>query len=130
VSAHEELRALGQRYARAADERNIAALTELFHPGAEITGSRGTQTLEEWLETMRAPRAFPTSMHLIGDPLIVVADDADHAMVDSYAVVYQLSDPTSGRADLTLGVRYMDEVVLEGGRWVIRHRIVQTLWIR
>jgi len=130
VSAHEELRALGQRYARAADERNIAALTELFHPRAEITGSRGTQTLEEWLETMRAPRAFPTSMHLIGDPLIVVADDADHAMVDSYAVVYQLSDPASGRADLTLGVRYMDEVVLEGGRWVIRHRIVQTLWIR
>jgi hypothetical protein len=51
-------------------------------------------------------------------------------MVDSYAVVYQLSDPTSGRADLTLGVRYMDEVVLEVGRWVIRHRIVQTLWIR
>ena len=69
VTPHEELRALLQRYARAADERDVAALAELFHPDAEIVGSRGTQSLEEWLETMRAPRAFPTSMHMIGDPL-------------------------------------------------------------
>ena len=59
MTAHDELRALLQRYARAADERDVDALAALFHPDAEITGARGAQTLDEWLETMRAPRSFP-----------------------------------------------------------------------
>jgi hypothetical protein len=130
ISPHEELRALGQRYARAADERDVAALAELFHPEAEIVGSRGSQTVEEWLDTMRAPRVFPTSMHVIGDPLIVLNEAEQRATVDSYAVVYQLSDPGSGQGDLTLGIRYLDEVVDHGGRWVIRRRTAQTLWMR
>ena len=130
VTPHEELRALGQRYARAADGRDVSALAELFHPDAEIVGSRGVQSRDEWLETMRAPRAFPTSMHLIGDPLIVLGDEADRATVDSYAVVYQLSDPGSGKGDLTLGIRYVDEAVTHHGRWVIRRRNAQTLWMR
>jgi hypothetical protein len=130
VTAHDELRNLAQRYARAVDARDIGALTEIFHPEAEITGSRGTQSLTEWLETMRGPRAFPTSMHMIGDPLIEVAEGGDDATVDSYAVVYQLSDPGSGNRDLTLGIRYVDEVVTEQGRWVIRRRNAQTLWMR
>ncbi len=130
MNAHEELRALGQRYARAADDRDLRALAELFHPDAEITGARGTQTLHEWLETMRGPRTFPVSMHLIADPLIVLHEGEAHATVDSYAVVYQLSEPGSGAADLTLGIRYVDEVVLDRGRWVIRRRNARTLWMR
>ena len=46
VTAHDELRALDQRYARAADARDVAALAELFHPDAEIVGSRGAQTCD------------------------------------------------------------------------------------
>jgi hypothetical protein len=130
VTPHDALRALGQRYARAADARDIAALEELFHLDAQIVGSRGSLSREEWLETMRAPRAFPTSMHLIGDPLIVLDEDGQHATVDSYAVVFQLSDPGTGSADLTLGIRYVDDVVLDEGRWVILRRRAQTVWMR
>jgi SnoaL-like domain len=130
VTPHDALRELGQRYARAADARDVAALEALFHPDAQIVGSRGAQSRQEWLETMRAPRAFPTSMHLMGDPLIVLDEDAQHATVDSYAVVFQLSDPGTGNADLTLGLRYVDDVVLDEGRWVIRHRSAQTVWMR
>jgi hypothetical protein len=130
VTPHEELRALVQRYARAADERDVTALEALFHPDAEIIGSRGVQSRAEWLDTMRAPRAFPSSMHMIGDPLITLAEGGDHATLDSYAVVHQLSDPASGNADLTLGIRYLDDVVVDRGRWVIRRREAQTLWMR
>ena len=129
MNPHEELRALGQRYARAADERDVAALEALFHPDAQIVGSRGTQSRQEWLDTMRAPRAFPTSMHMLGDPLIT-PEGADRATVDTYAVVYQLSDPGSGKGDLTLGIRYVDDVVRDDGRWVIRQRHAHTLWMR
>ncbi len=126
MSGHEELRALVQRYARAADERDVEALAALFHPDAVVEGARGRQALGEWLEGMRAPRTFPSSMHFLGDPLIDVSWGA--GTVDTYGVVYQLAG--EGGTDLTLGVRYVDEVEVFDGRWVIRHRRASTLWTR
>jgi predicted NBD/HSP70 family sugar kinase len=130
VNDREELRALLQRYARAVDNRDIDALTTLFHPEAVIIGSGGSQALDEWLATMRAPRAFPQSMHVIADPLIAPAKDGGSADLDSYAVVFQLSDPASGAADLTLGIRYLDHAVVHGGAWVFLRRQATTLWMR
>ena len=130
MSPHDAFRELLQRYARAADDRDVPALTALFHPDAEIVGARGAQTLDQWLETMGGPRAFPSSMHMIGDPLITHESGAGHASLDTYAVVYQLSEPGSGIDDLTLGIRYLDAVVELDGRWVIRRRRAQTLWMR
>jgi SnoaL-like domain len=130
VSDGEELRALLQRSARAVDNRDMDALTVLFHPEAVIVGSGGSQALDEWLAAMRAPRAFPRSMHVIADPLIVRGDDGASADLDSYAVVFQLSDPASGGADLTLGIRYLDHAVVHEGTWVFRRREATTLWMR
>jgi hypothetical protein len=131
VSAdHEEVRALLQRYARAVDDRDVDAVAALFHPGAEVTGARGTQGLAEWLDTLRGPRAFPASMHVLGDPLIRFGPEEDQAALDTYAVVYQLGDPSSGGGDLTLGIRYLDELVRHRGRWVIRRRTSRTVWMR
>jgi len=128
VSIADELRALLQRYARAADDRDLGELEALFHPDAEIVGARGTMTRAQWLATMAAPRAFPASMHVIGDPLIAVDPSGTAASLDSYAVVYQLA--AEGGTDLTLGIRYRDEAVFEAGRWVIRTRRAETRWMR
>jgi hypothetical protein len=130
MNAGEELRALLQRYARAADDRDSDTLTALFHPEAVVIGSSGSLTKDEWLVTMRAPRAFPKSMHLIADPLITVGEDGGSADLDSYAVVFQLSDPASGAADLTLGIRYLDHAVVHEGSWVFLRRQATTLWMR
>jgi hypothetical protein len=130
VTAHDELRALVQRYARAVDQRDVDALAALFDPGATIVGAGGSQTLDAWLETMRGPRAFPTSMHLLADPLVVVDDGGGTATLDTYAVVYQLSDPASGKGDLTLGINYLDDVAQVEGRWVITRRVSRTVWMR
>jgi SnoaL-like domain len=130
VSPHDELRALVQRYARAADERDIDTLRSLFHPDATVAGVRGPLALDGWLETMRAPRTFPTSMHVLGDPLIAVDDDATTGRLDTYGIVYQLGDAAAGQNDLTLGVRYLDTVVRLDGRWVIRDRVATTIWMR
>jgi hypothetical protein len=130
VNDGEELRALLQRYARAADDRDEAALAALFHPEAVISGSGGSLALDDWLATMRAPRAFPQSMHVIADPLVALDEGGGSAHLDSYAVVYQLSDPTSGAADLTLGIRYRDDAVVYRGSWVFMRRQATTLWMR
>ena len=130
MTAHDELRRLLQRYARAVDQRDLGALAELFRPDAVLVGARRSQTFGEWLETMRGPRAFPTSMHVLGEPLVTLAADGTGATLDTYAVVYQLSDPDSGKGDLTLGINYLDEAVLEDGRWVIARRESRTVWMR
>jgi SnoaL-like domain len=122
------LRGLLQRYARAADARDVDALGALFEPGATIDGSRGKLTVESWLDVMRGPPTFPVSMHFIGDPLIEV--HGDEARLDTYAVVYQLGDPSSGQQDLRLGIRYLDVAVRNGAEWRISSRTARTLWTR
>lgn len=130
MTPHDEIRALLQRYARAVDERDLEALAALFHPDAEIAGARGAQSLREWLEAIRAPRTFPSSMHVVGDPLISYEEGSGEASVDTYAVVYQLGDSGSGQSDLTLGMRYLDRVVVDNGRWVIVRRTSTMVWMR
>jgi hypothetical protein len=130
VSAGDELRNLVQRYARGADERDLDGLSVLFHPDAVLVGARGTQTLDAWLEAMRAPRTFPSSMHVLADPLITLDASEERGTLDTYAVVYQLGDAATGQKDLTLGIRYLDDVVRHDGRWVIRRREARTLWTR
>jgi hypothetical protein len=69
-------------------------------------------------------------MHVIADPLIVVDEATGSAQLDSYALVFQLSDPASGAADLTLGIRYLDEAQVHLGHWVFVRRTARTLWMR
>ena len=121
-NAHEELRALVQRYARAADARDVPALEALFHPDAEIDGVRGPMPIAQWLDTMRAPRGEGYSMHMLGDPLIVLDAGGERATLDTYGVVYQ--------PERTLGMRYVDEVERVDGRWLVRHRTSRAVWSR
>ena len=128
--AVDELRNLLERYARAADDRDVDALAALFTAQATVVGTRGEQTIAEWLDTMRGPRTFPVSMHVFGNPLVELAADGAHATLDTYAVVYQLGDAASGHGDLTLGMRYVDDVVREGDSWRFRVRHASSLWMR
>jgi hypothetical protein len=117
-----------QRYARAADGRDIATLENLFHPDAEITGARGTQNLEQWIAAMRAPRTHPGSMHMIGEPLINYEDGSDRATMDSYAVVYLISDIDHEASNSSMGVNYHDEMILYRFKWMFWRRTMTILW--
>jgi SnoaL-like domain len=75
-------------------------------------------------------RAFATSMHVLGDPLIELERGADVGRMDTYAVVYQLRPAGAPEGDLVLGVRYLDDVARLSGSWVIHHRRAVTMWTR
>ena len=127
----EQLRALGQRYARAVDARDYDALASLFHPDAIVDGLRGTAGITEYLATLRdTPASYERSMHVLGDPLIGFAPGAGRASLDTYAVVYQVGSLREGGADMTLGMRYLDEVEKRDGVWRILHRRTAMLWSR
>ena len=117
----EELRALLQRYARAADERDIDG------PRRAVPSRGGDHRLR------RVADLGGMARHHAGTPSLPAEHAHDRltrssspgrgwrpsADLDSYAVVFQLSDPTSGAADLTLGIRYLDHAVVHEGRWVL-----------
>ena len=130
MSDTDELRALLQRYTRFVDARELESLRALFAPEAVIGGSRGSQTLDEWLASLAAPRAFASSMHLYGDPLIKLDPSGHEARLDTYGVVYQLAEPTSERSDLTLGVRMSDVASKRDGTWVFLSRSTDIRWMR
>lgn len=127
----EELRTLGQRYARAVDSRDFDELTSLFHPDGHVYGTRGALPVPEYLDSMRnAPRQFVASQHLLADPIIELEPGADTGTLDTYAVVHQLGADDTGDGDLTLGIRYLDTVIRHRGRWVIHQREARMLWAR
>ncbi len=129
MSVHDELSALLQRYGRACDERAIDVLASLFRDDAVMTGALGTLGKPEWLETMKAERAFPVSQHMIGVPLVELGDDGLSATMDTYAVVYQCQAPGDAGPAITLGIRYLDQVANEDGQWVFVRRNATTLWM-
>jgi hypothetical protein len=127
---YEELRNLLQRYARAADARNVAALRSLFSPDAIIDGARGRMAVAQWLDAMATPSPFQASMHFLGEPLIEFDAAGDAADLDTYAVVYQIADRSGGQQDLTLGIRYLDRVARSASGWRITERVAKTIWTR
>ena len=127
----EALRALPQRYSRAIDARDIDAVAALFDPEGTVDGARGSMDVPAYVDNLRnAKRVFESSMHVLGDPLIAHEPGTDTAHMDTYAVVYQLRPAGSSEPDMTLGMRYVDDVVRRDGRWVITHRQTTTLWTR
>ena len=131
VTDLEQIRSLTQRYARAVDAKDYDAVGALFHPEAVIEGMRGTAALGPYLDGMRnAPATFAGSMHVLGDPLVTFTRGADEAASDTYAVVYQLREPGAPEGNVTLGMRYFDQLVRHDGAWVIRHRRTANLWMQ
>jgi hypothetical protein len=127
----ELLRRFPQRYARAVDDRDHDALAALFDPDGSVDGTRGAQAVPDYLEWMRdLPRSYTSSMHLLADRLIDFEAGADTAHLDTYAVVFQ-AGPVSGEGgDLTLGMRYADDMVRLDGVWRIHHRVARMEWMR
>jgi ketosteroid isomerase-like protein len=126
----ELLRRLPQRYARAVDARDHDALARLFFADGVMVGARGEQVAADYVAASRAATpAYATSMHVLGVPLIELEPGAQTARSDTYAVVYQLG-AVNGGGDLTLGLRYLDELERDGDAWRIRRRTAQILWTK
>lgn len=127
----ELLRRFPQRYARAVDDRDHDALGALFDPDGSVDGTRGAQNVPDYLESMRnLPRSYTSSMHMLADPLIDFEAGSDVAHLDTYAVVFQTGPVGGEGGDLTLGMRYVDDMVRRDGVWRIHHRVVKMEWMR
>jgi len=113
------------RYASAVDRRDWPALAACFTPDAHADYGFFSGDLPSVVGAIRAGlEQFAHTMHFLGDQLIEVAGAT--ATSETYAVCYH----RRGDQDLTVGVRYLDDLVRRRGRWLIGRRVMTVEWQR
>jgi hypothetical protein len=127
-----ELADLVERYARAVDARDAAALTACFSTNAVIDSSRGLTVPRDSFpnETFAVLAAWPVTQHLVTGQLVQFSDQ-DHASGEVYGWAMQRSAArTSGSDDFESGLRYTDAYVRTETGWRIARRKIEQLWTR
>jgi uncharacterized protein (TIGR02246 family) len=117
------------RYARGLDDRDFDAVAACFTADAQVTYSGvalvpGREAIVAYLQGLRSLIA---STHIMSQPVIDV--DGDHAHVETSGLAFLVA-PTDGQPVVrTRGLRYVDEFVLQDGRWLIAERVHRCDWM-
>src|SRR5215470_15709080 len=116
-------------YARGVDRRDLALVTSCFTADATYEGALATGTAAAALAALpeRWTR-YDSTMHFIGNQLIEISGDT--AESETYAIAYHRQYINGQSVDLVVGIRYLDQLVRQGDRWLIRHRLVRREWTR
>jgi hypothetical protein len=119
IESRLEVAELAHKYARYADERDIAAMTELFEPDGDygVMGS-GRDELSAFFE--RVLRRFYRSIHQVVGQVIELDDSGTGS-----GTTYCRAEHEDGAAWIVMVMRYHDSYVRVGGRWYFRSRDVQ-----
>ena len=117
------------RYARGVDRRDVELVASCFLPGARYEGALGQGTIEGALDALRERLArYEGTMHFIGNQLIEVHGDT--ARSETYAVAYHRRCERGAPQLLSVGLRYVDDLVRSDGKWRIQCRVVFREWQR
>ena len=120
-----EIEDLARRYAHGIDGRDWAQVDSCFSLTAQVRGTTYSGAYPEYMASLRgAVESYRTTMHFFGNQLTEVGGDTGHCV--TYGIAYHLGSGTG--SDFVIGVRYRDDVVREGGRWLISGRVVEGVW--
>ncbi|WP_165968905.1 nuclear transport factor 2 family protein [Actinomadura sp. KC06] len=118
------------RYARGLDRRDFDMVWDCFHPDAHVEGTSFGGPLRSYLpRLLDGVRSYPRTMHFMGNQLREVDGD-DLVRTETYCIAHHFADAEGRREALVMGVRYLDELRLDGGRWRITDRRVHADWSR
>lgn len=123
LRAEQSVRDFVARYAYTLDSGNLDGLLEFFAADCVMTNQRGTFSTpaEMRAEYEGIMRNVPHRMHLLGNPLIRLADDLQTGIVSSY--FRALLEPPNG-APRSLGGIIVDQLRNQAGAWRIYGRDV------
>jgi hypothetical protein len=118
-------------YARGMDRRDPALIASICTPDARFK-SRGAEynSREEFLNSMRPERIsiYKSSMHFVGNQLVEI--DGDRASAETYVIAHWRYDQDGVEQEYVMGTRYEDQLVRQGGRWLIEDRLMHHDWFR
>jgi 3-phenylpropionate/cinnamic acid dioxygenase small subunit len=117
------------RYARALDARDLEAVATCFTSDAAYDGSLATGSIAVALAALAETIGrYERTLHLLGTPAIEI--DGDRARADTPCVAFQRLVDAAGPHDLTIAVRYVDELRRDVDGWRICSRRVRIEWRR
>jgi len=118
------------RYAEGIDRRDFAAVESCFSSDARgrysgINVGPGAKAIIEFLRANVVASAAST--HLVGN--VQLEHEADRASTVSSVIAVHLGErPGDGMRAVIRGLRYHDQFVRTGGRWLIVERIHEPRW--
>jgi hypothetical protein len=116
-------------YARGIDRRDWALVRSCFADDATVSGTSFGGPLDEYLDILLPGVArFGSTQHFIGNQRREI--DGDRGFTETYLIARHFVDPAGAVESLTVGVRYEDQIVRQGSRWVIQRRDVFSMWRR
>lgn len=123
--ARMQIEDLARRYAHGIDGRKWDQVDSCFSPTAAVTGTTFSGPYPEYISSLRgAVEGYRTTMHFFGNQLTEVTADTGHCV--TYGIAYHLGSGTG--SDFVIGVRYLDDVAREDGKWLIQKRVVEGIW--
>jgi ketosteroid isomerase-like protein len=122
----EDVRDVLHAYARGVDAKDLPRVASCFTPDAAYDGALGRGTIDDALAVLRgAMGRYTATVHRIGNQTVTVDGDRARSEADCLAE-HVLADG----AQLTVAVRYHDDLVRSADGWRIARRAVTTLWRR
>ncbi len=120
-------------YFHALDRHDWPLMEKLFSPAATFDFNRGQivkDSAQQIIAFIRGTRHAGGTFHMMGNQLVELSGDA--AKVETYAVSNNLRPATAERPARhdSQGLRYLDDMVREHGRWVIKTRFELVDWER
>jgi ketosteroid isomerase-like protein len=124
LADREAIRDLVHAYARAVDAKDLVGVAACFTSDCGYEGALGRGTIADALTAPRtAMDRYAVTMHYLGTHAATV--DGDTARAETYAVAHHVR---GDGGQLTVGVRYHDELVRTPDGWRIARRVVRTDW--
>lgn len=120
------------RYARGVDRCDPELVRSTYHPDAfdDHGGYQGDAGgFVAWVKPT-VMDAFACTMHKLGNCLVEIADDGEHAFAETYAIAHHVAGQDAGATDLIMGVRYLDRLERRRGAWRIADRRMTFEWER
>lgn len=125
----EEIRELPQTYAYGIDTDDWALVASVFSADCQVRGTLAEAPIASYLVQLEpGVKAYEATLHFMGNQYVRVEGDRGH--VETYAVAYHLEPEDSDLPDLTMGVRYQDDVRRDAEGWKICRRNVVKQWHR
>ncbi len=122
----EDVRDVLLQYARGVDAKDLPRVAACFTPDAAYHGALGHGTIDEALAALDgAMRRYAATVHRIASQTVAVDGDRARSEADCLAE-HVLADG----GQLTVAVRYHDDLVRAADGWRIARRAVTTLWRR
>lgn len=128
-----ELKNLVDTFSNLADTKEVDMQIQLFTDSAEVISYHGkemTSSLKGRKELAGRFKAFldnfDTVYHMNGQQTVDI--NGDEAIGTAYCMVVLVREENGRKVMTTHGVRYNDEYVRQGGKWLINKRVSHFEW--